>query len=82
MKSQNRSAKSVRQSRAKRRARTPIRPHAIVPREDASMLANLLDESSLVAYDTALVDQQPRVSLSLVTGFVAASLVTLAATLR
>lgn len=46
------------------------------------MLANLLDESSLVAYDTALVDQQPRVSLSLVTGFVAASLVTLAATLR
>lgn len=82
MKRHTKSAKPIRQSRAKRRARTPIRPHAIVPREDASMLANLLDESSLTGYDTALVDSQPRVSLSLVTGLVATSLVTLVATLR
>ncbi len=82
MKQRNRSGKPARLSRAKRRAQTPVRPLAIVPRGDASMLANLLDESSQISYDTALVERQQRVPLTLVTGVVAASLVTLVATLR
>jgi len=79
-----RTKRSKKMSRAKRRAMTPISPSAIVPRGDATMLASLLDESSLTQYDTDIVDSPRRMthSIALATGAVAASLVTLVTTVR